>query len=447
MMGLALAIPAAAVSSDPAGSTAAADEVRLRRLAVAGVLGVVALVFGLGGLAAFLPLAGAVVAEGTVDVAGQVKRVSQPYGGVVSEIAVQNGDHVQAGQVLVRLDESVTEASAAYAGLGRDRLIARIDRLRAQSEGRSDVAASKALSGQATTGILRDERQALRLNEAALADQARALRARIAAARADVRRGEADTVAYASQQALIGRELDQTRKLYERRLTTLDRLSALERAAVGVEASRKTAEESVAGARAQIAELEAQLAALASTSRAQAAADLGQAQAALADAGPRAASAEDEDRHTAIRSPVAGTVEKLAVSTIGGIVRAGDTVAEVVPDGGRLEVSARISVSAVDRVEAGRRAVLRFTAFDMRTTPELNGRVLRVATDRTQDAATGAVWYEARIAIPRKELARLHGKRLAVGMPVEVFIQTQQHSLLSYILRPLSDQFKRALRE
>ena len=427
------------------------SHMRLERLTRIGMAGVAILVFGLGGLAALVPISGAVIAQGVVTVEGQVKRIAHPSGGVVAQIAVHDGQHVEKGQVLLRLDNTVLGASARYSALGLDQLLARAARLRAQSEGRSQIEFPAELTGRSgqrqVAIIMEDEREALQLAARAQDDQQRQLHARIAQAQADVRRARSDAQSYRSQQDLIGRELDQTRELYEKRLTTMDRLGALERSALGVTASQRTAREEALSAQARIAETQAQLASTQSSARASAAVELGQVEAAIAEERQRVAGAHDQDNRAAIRAPISGTVDKLALNTIGGVARPGETLLEIVPDAAPLMVEVHVPVTEVDRIGVGGKAVLHFSALNVRTTPELEGQVTQIGADRTVDQATGAAWYVARIAIPRAQLARLDGQVLKVGMPAEVFIDTGQRSLMAYILRPLSDQFKRALRE
>ena len=246
---------------------------------------------------------------------------------------------------------------------------------------------------------------------------------------------------------LIGEELAQTRELYEDRLSTLDRLNALERAAVDVEANRSGTSSRITEAQARISELRTQIAGLGSDSRNRAAIELGQVQAQLAESRQQEVTASDANDRTAIRAPQDGIVNRLAVKTIGGVIPAGQVLLEIVPAADRLVVEAQVATTDIDQVTIGAEAALRFTALSMRTTPEILGTVTQVDANRTVDEATGIPFYTAKIEISDAEFAKLGETRLSVGMPVEVFIKTGERTILTYILRPLSDQLKRALRE
>ncbi len=415
-------------------------------------LGAVALlVLGFGVLIAFLPMAGAVIAPGEVAVETHVKEISHPFGGVASAILVEDGDRVRKGQILIRLDSTVASAAAQYTGLSLDQLLAREARLRAVQSGAERVVFPNELlqkaDDPAIATLLEDERRSFELARSARLDELRQLGQQIGQARAEIGAQASRAKAYARQEDLVREELAQTRQLYESRLTTLDRLNALERAAVGVGADRASARSGVAQGQARIWELEAQMASIRSNARSQAAMELGQVRSMIAELRKENAAASDQNERTVIRAPQDGIVAKLAVRTVGSVVPAGETLLEIVPVNDRLVVKAQIRPTDIDQVVEGRPARLRFTALNMRTTPELNGTVVQVAADRSTDRATNAAFYSATVEIRKEELQRLGNVQLAVGMPVEVFIQTGERTILQYILRPLADQLNRALRE
>lgn len=423
----------------------------LSRLVRHGLIAIAVLVLGFGGLIALLPMAGAVIAPGEVSVETHVKEISHPFGGVASAILVRDGERVRKGQVLVRLDNTVSGAVAEYTSLSLDQLLARAVRLRAVQSGASVVAFPPELLARsrdpAVDAAMADERSSFELARGARADQVRQLLARKAQAQAEISTFASQADAYARQEKLVHQELAQTRQLYEGRLTTLDRLNALERAAVGVEAQQAAASSSMVEARARIGELQVQMASVGSMARSEAALELAQVETQIAQLRKEAVTASDQNDRTAIRAPQDGVVDKMAIRTVGSVVPAGDTLMEIVPDRDRLVVKAHVKLTDIDHVSRGQPAHLRFAALSMRTTPEILGTVTQVAADRTVDRATSAAYYSATISITDAELRRLGKARLSVGMPVEVFIQTEQRTILQYIIRPLSDQFRRALRE
>lgn len=423
----------------------------IRRLVKIGLGAVAVLILGLCALVALLPMAGAVIAPGEVTVETHVKEISHPFGGVASQILVKDGDLVRQGQVLMRLDDTVSGALATYSGLGLDQLLARAARLRAIQNGWPDVRFPEELVARGDDPAVRasmdDERRSFQLGRQARFDTVRQLQTRIAQARADIATYSSERQAYGEQQDLIRQELDQTRDLYKDRLTTLDRLNALERSAVGVRAQREAAAAGLDQSRARIAELQVQMASVSSQARSDAALELGQVEAAISERRKDSAETRDRAERTAIRAPQDGIVDKLQVRTLGSVVPAGETLMEIVPKADRLVIRVHIRPTDIDQVAKDSEAHVRFTALNLRTTPELTGVVSQVAADSSVDQGSGIAYYTAIVTISDAEFRKLGSARISVGMPVEVFVQTEERTILQYIIRPLSDQFRRALRE
>jgi membrane fusion protein, type I secretion system len=148
-----------------------------------------------------------------------------------------------------------------------------------------------------------------------------------------------------------------------------------------------------------------------------------------------------------IRAPIDGAVFQKAVHTVGGVITTGEVLMLIVPESDALEAEVKVQPQDIDQVRLGQTAILRFTAFNQRTTPELNGEVNRVSADVAEDQKTGARYYTVRIAIPASEIERLKGLKIVPGMPVESFIQTSPRTVISYLVKPLHDQISRAFRE
>jgi membrane fusion protein, type I secretion system len=158
--------------------------------------------------------------------------------------------------------------------------------------------------------------------------------------------------------------------------------------------------------------------------------------------------AEDQLKRVDIRAPQDGMVHQLAVHTLGGVIGPqGEPIMLIVPEEDALMVEAKIAPQDIDQVHRGQKAVLRFSAFNQRTTPELDGEVSRVSADISQDQKTSTTYYTVRISVPEEEIARLNGLKLVPGMPVEVFIQTNPRTVVTYLVKPLHDQITRAFRE
>jgi len=155
---------------------------------------------------------------------------------------------------------------------------------------------------------------------------------------------------------------------------------------------------------------------------------------------------EDQLRRIDLVAPQDGTVFQRSVHTVGGVIQAGEVVMLVVPDSDELIIEAKVAPQDVDQVHVGQPAVVQFGAFNRRTTPELNGEVIGIGADITPDERRNESYYAVRIRIPTAEMARLDGLQPMAGMPVEVFIQTAPRTVLSYLTKPLLEQFHRAFR-
>jgi HlyD family secretion protein len=439
------AVPALA---DPA---AYRPEQSLRREVRIGLILCALLVFGLGGLAAFLPMTGAVIGPGEVTVSTYVKEIGHPTGGVVSDILVHDGAHVRKGQPLMRLDSKVTGAAASFTGENVDQLVARAARLTAERDQAAGVAFPTELTRRASdpnvAALMEQERKTFALRRDARRSMNAQLGQRVSQTQADVASARTKAQSFTDQAALITDELDVTRKLYEKRYTTLDRLNALERSASGLTAEARSARESAVSGAARIGELRLQMGSIEAEARSTAAAELMDVLARISELRRAQVAADDSYERSVIRAPQAGIVDKLAYRTVGGIVPAGQTILEIVPDDDALIVEATVSPVDIDQVHAGQTATVRFSAFSARTTPELTGKVTHVSADRTDDRTTHSAFYRVTIALDKAEIAKLGALRLRPGMPAETFIQTGQRTMLSYILKPLTDQLARAFRE
>ena len=161
----------------------------------------------------------------------------------------------------------------------------------------------------------------------------------------------------------------------------------------------------------------------------------------------RKVSALDQLKRTDIRAPQDGTVFQSTVHTVGGVIPAGEPIMMIVPDADKLTVEAKVNPQDIDKVQFGQSAALRFSAFNMRTTPEIFGNVSQISADITTDQRTSQSYYTIRIAMPPEQVARLGDVKLVPGMPVEAFVKTGDRTVMSYLMKPLSDQINRAFRE
>lgn len=432
----------------------AASRRSIRRHLLAGVAIVALLSGGVGGWAATTQIAGALVTTGSVVVDSNVKKVQHPTGGVVGELRARDGDVVKAGDVLVKLDDTVTKASLAIVTKGLNALYARAARLQAELQGAQSVTFPKVLLDQAgdpeVQAVMASEKNQFEVRRAGRLGQRAQLRERVAQLQEEIRGLAAQEAAKGREIELINKELEGVRDLYNRNLIQISRLTALERDAARLEGDRGQFVASTAQAKGKIAETELQIIQIDKDLGAEVTKELREVNDKIGELVERKVTAEDQLKRIEIRAPQDGMVLQSNVHTIGGVITAGDTIMLIVPQSDTLSVEAKINPQDIDQVKIGAKVLLRLSAFNQRTTPELKGDVVRVSPDTTTDQRTGQSYYTVRVSIPADQLAqlaRLDNVKLIPGMPVEAFVQTGERTVLSYLAKPLHDQLMRAFRE
>jgi HlyD family secretion protein len=423
----------------------------ISRHVVVGCVVVAFLAVGLGGWASTAEISGALIAPGSVVVDSNVKKVQHPTGGVVGEVRVRDGDHVKAGDTLVRLDETVTRANLAIVTKGLTELYARKARLAAERDGADTVATPKELADKTGDADVQDalssERKLFALRRTARLGQKQQLGQRIAQLQEEIRGLEAQQDAKTKETQLIEQELGGMRELWKKNLIPLDKLTALERETARLQGERGQLVASAAQAKGKIAETELQILQVDQDLSSDVAKELRETEGKIGEYVERKVAAEDQLKRTDIRAPQDGVVFQSTANTVGGVVAAGDPIMLIVPETDNLQVEAKVDPKDIDKVQFGQPVLLRFSAFNIRTTPEINGTVARIAADTSTDQRTGQTYYLVRIAMTPEEIARLGAVKLTPGMPVEAFIQTGQRTMLSYLIKPLHDQLMRAFRE
>ncbi len=435
-----------------------------RRAMVLGFGGVGVLVGGLLGWSVFASISGAVIAGGLVEVASGNHAVEHIDGGTVSEILVRAGDRVAEGEVLLRFGDEVLRSEEAILEAQYAELAARRNRLEAEFLSAEAIAWDAELRSMAATDpqvqdILDGQVRLFRAREAARAGEVAQLRERIGQAREEIAGLEAQASSLQDQAMLIGRELLAQRELFDKGLTRLDRLMAIERAAEDMEGRSGAIAASIARARGRIAELEIQILQIDARRIEEAEEKARDVQAEENQVRERLASVRSSLGRMEVRAPVSGEVFGLAVLAPQEVVRPGETILQIVPADAGLVVTARLSPTDVDQVYPGQEAVLRFSAFPARETPEFDGRVVRVSPDAVRDEESGHSWYEVELALGVPDdgstdtgndsaPSRLAGHLvLTPGMPVEAHIRTEERSVMSYLVKPVTDFFYRSLRE
>jgi HlyD family secretion protein len=435
------------------GPTSAADEhfASLRRLRTTG-FGVIALFAGtLGVWSMTAQLHGAVTATGQFVVASDIKKVQHPTGGVVGQLLVKEGDHVQAGDIVLRLDETIARTNVQIVSKQLNELAARTARLEAERDNLDSLAFSDDLVARQgdpeIEQLIVAENRLFSLRRDAREGQQAQLRKRVAQLADEIAGLKAQQDAKVREASIIATELQGVQHLYERNLVNLTRLSELQRQQASLEGQRGQLTAAIAQSEGKIAETELQIIQIDVDVRAEALKELREIQAREGELVERRVAAEDQLRRIDLRAPSAGTVHQLAVHTVGGVLPAGEPAMLVVPDGDDLQLEVQISPRDIDQVEIGKEARIRVQAGNQANNPELAGSVVRIGADVIRDERQGTAYYMVRVAIPRNEIERLAPVVIIAGMQAEAFIETVKRTPLDFLLKPISTRLARAFRE
>jgi HlyD family secretion protein len=418
---------------------------------IIGLAVVMVLAGGLGGWAATQEISGALIAPGQIVVESNVKKVQHPTGGVVGELRAHDGDVVKAGDVVVRLDDTVTKANLAIVTKTLDAALARAARLEAEQRGLDKLKFSPQLTERAADpdviSVMASESKLFDVRVNGRIGQKAQLRERITQLNEEIAGLTAQETAKDQEIALVEKELSGVKQLYDQHLVQISRLTTLQRDAARLNGERAQYVASRAQAKGKITETELQIIQVDKDMVSEVSKDLRETNDKIGEFVERKVTAEDQLRRVDIRSPQNGIVVQSTVHTVGGVITAGDAIMLIVPQSDDLQVEAKVNPQDIDKLQIGQKTLLRLSAFNQRTTPELNGAVTRVSADVTADQRTGQSYYTIRVSMPAAEIARLGDAKLIPGMPVEAFVQTGDRTMMSYLMKPLSDQLMRAFRE
>ena len=433
----------------PAAKRTVRDSIKLHLMLGLGI--VLVLVVGLGGWASTVLISGALIAPGQIVVESNVKKVQHPTGGVVGELRARDGDVVKAGDIVVRLDDTVTKANLAIVTKNLDAALARAARLQAEQRGVDRIEFPQSLLDRGNDPdvktLLSAETKLFDVRVNGRAGQKAQLRERIQQLNEEIEGLSAQERAKDKEISLVQQELTGVRDLYEKHLVQISRLTTLERDSARLNGERAQYIASRAQAKGKITETELQIIQVDKDMVSEVSKDLRETNDKIGEMIERKVAAEDQLRRVDIRAPQDGMVLQSTVHTVGGVVTAGDALMLIVPQADDLQVEAKVNPVDIDKLQIGQKTLLRLSAFNQRTTPELNGVVSRVSPDVTTDQRTGQSYYTIRVSMPAAEIARLGHVKIIPGMPVEAFIQTGDRTMLSYLMKPLHDQLMRAFRE
>ena len=409
------------------------------------------LVGGVGVWAAKTTLAGAVIAAGTVVVESNVKKVQHQEGGIVGEILVREGDRVKAGEVVLRLDGTMTHANLQIISKQLDRVVARQARLDAERLGLAEMKLPERL-GERTDEpemavLAAAERALFESRSNSLASQKAQLETRSGQLERQIEGLKAQHQSVEKSLTLVRHDLIAIEGLHEKKIVSMERLTNLRLEVSRLEGEGGRLVAAIAEIEGKISETRLQILTLEEEMRKEATTDLREAEGEEAELVERKIVAEDQLARVDVRAPQSGIVQELAVHTVGGVIGAGETIMLIVPAADGLVVDARIAPASIDDVEPGQPVSIRFSAFDANTTPECKGTLKRVSADLIKDVEAQQAYFIARVAINDEKACLRGARRLLPGMPAEVHIQTGERSVWSYLVKPLSDQFSRAFRE
>ena len=423
----------------------------VRRFMLAGAATVFALFAGAGGWAALTDLAGAVIAPGTVVVAGNVKKIQHPSGGVVGQILVKNGDKVHAGDLLVKLDDTITKANLQLITKQIDEQTGRIARLEAERDDKPSVVFPPELTSRSSeasvTTIISGEQKLFETRLRARTEQKDQLAKRIAGLNEEISGNTAQAASKATESDLLANQLKSLEDLEAQKLVTTSKMLELRREVMRLSGEQAQLQAAAGTSKGRIAEIEIQRLTIDSEAKSEVIKDLRESEGKIVELYERRTAAQDQLSRVELRSPVDGTVHQMTVFTVGGVINTAEPLMLIVPEGDDLVIEAKIAPQDIDQARSHEEANVRFPAFSQRTTPNISGHVVNIAADLTHEPQTNAAYYVARVAISNEEIKKLGALKLVPGMPAEVQIKTNPRSALSYLVKPLEDQFAKAFKE
>lgn len=417
-------------------------------------IGFLAIFFLMGGVfvwASITQISGAVVATGIVKVESERQVIQHPDGGVVGEIHARDGDIVRAGQVMVRLDDTFLKSELAIVQRQLLEIYARKSRLEAERDGLPEPDFQNApdynmLDADWVRGQIEGQASLFAARSVSLAQARLQLREQQSQIESQIGGIEAQLASYERQLMLIAQESASVQSLFDRQLIQSSRLLGLQReeARLAGEIGRLTS--ALAEARGAISSIEIEALKLSDGRRETAITELRDLHYGEIELEERRISLTERLARLDLRAPMDGVVFASRVFALQSVVQAAEPMMYLVPGGRPLQVAARINPSDIDQVYTGQQVSLQFTTFSRRITPEIRGNVIRVSPDANSDDVTGASFYEAVIAPDVDALAALSDVRLLPGMPVEVFLKTEDRTPLTYLTQPLAIYFNRAFR-
>ncbi|MRU16546.1 HlyD family type I secretion periplasmic adaptor subunit [Roseovarius sp. A21] len=424
-----------------------------KRPMIIGLIGLALLVGGFGTWAALTEISGAIIASGRIEVDQNRQVVQHPDGGVVEAILVEEGDHIKAGEVLLRLDDTQLTSQLAITESQLFELMARRGRLEAERDSRQEIAFDPLLIEVAqdradAADLMAGQKRLMQARAESVARETEQLEKRRAQIADQIVGLDAQRTALGRQLELIEMELADQQSLLDRGLAQATRVLSLlrEQARLSGTMGDLAAQKAQAGGR--ITEIDVEILKLGSQRREDAITQLRDLQYRELELREERRALIEQMSRLEITAPVSGVVYGMQVFALRSVIRPADPVLFIVPQDRPLVINAQVPPIHIDKIHVGQDVTLRFSALDQRRTPELTGQVGLISADAFLDETTQQSYYRAEIILSEGEQAKLpEGVTLIPGMPVESFIRTADRTPIAYLVKPFTDYFTKAFRE
>ena len=445
---MALAIESKAIASTSIASTSVRDWKYPAMLGYA----VIILTFGvLGGWSAFARLDSAVVASGVVTLESNRKTIQHFEGGMIAQIPVHEGQHVTQGELLIKLADTQSQASADMAHNQLYSLLAQEARLVAERDRADNITFPPELLDKSDVPVVKnaiaDQRKQFVERRASIVGQIDILQSRIKQLETEIDGLAVEKAATERQLEYINSELIDLRGLLDKNLVQKSRVFAMDREKSRLEGviGRSTAES--AKAQNAIGEAKLQIEQTYKKFAEDVNSQILETRQKLADLREKVTVSQDVLRRTEIRAPRNGTIQNLKVTTVGGVIRASEPLMELIPDGDDTVINAQVPPADIDVIQSGMKAEVRFNSFHGTILPVIMGRITSVSRDRLVDEQSKQPYFLARIVVDEKDLPSLIKDRISAGMSAEVIVPTGERTIIDYLTRPLKNRLTTTFRE
>ena len=418
-----------------------------------GFLAILVLLGGFGTWSVMVTISGAIIAEGQIEVDQNRQVVQHPDGGVIQEIRVHEGDQVNTGDILLRLDATDLTSELVVIEGQLFEMISRRGRLEAERDGADHITFAPQITGASlehtnTDDLMQGQQRLFTARVESLDQEVLQMQKRRTQITDQITGIVAQQTALLAQLELIQQELSNQKSLLERGLAQVSRVLSLQREEARLRGSMGELAASKAQAEGRITEIEIEVLKFGTKRREEAISTLRELQLAELELQERYLSLIERLERLDIRAPVSGIVYGMQFFAPRSVIKPAEPVLYLVPQDRALVIAAKVKPTNIDQVFIGQDVTLRFPAFDSRNTPELKGQLTKISADTFTDERSQISYYRSEITLLDGELEKLpENSTLIPGMPVQAFIRTNDRTPLAYLIKPMSDYFAKAFRE